>query len=96
MNAVSLNLRNVKPSSNEQTAPLFLCLLRVKVKCCAAQIKSLLFVSLCQAFHFVAFLSDWLEIEVKDKFAKSRPTISRNLGRLRIPMEQLLHNIVPM
>jgi hypothetical protein len=40
-------------------------------------------------------MSDFLEVEIKDKFAKSRPTITRNLGRLKIAIAQLLDNIKP-
>ena len=38
-------------------------------------------------------MEDFLEIEIKDKFAKSRPTISRNLGKLKIPLHKLLDNV---
>ena len=35
-----------------------------------------------EEFHFsCSEAEDAVEIEIKDKFAKSRPTISRNLGR---------------
>ena len=35
-----------------------------------------------EEFHFsCSEAEDSVEIEIKDKFAKSRPTISRNLGR---------------
>ncbi len=40
-------------------------------------------------------MSDYLEVEIKDKFAKSRPTITRNLGKLKIAMSQLLDNVKP-
>ncbi|XP_041929210.1 E3 ubiquitin-protein ligase HECW2 isoform X1 [Alosa sapidissima] len=39
---------------------------------------------------FVALLTDVLVIEVKDKFAKSRPIIKRFLGQLHIPVQILL------
>ena len=32
-------------------------------------------------------------MEIKDKFAKSRPTISRNLGKLKISVRQLLQDV---
>lgn len=35
-------------------------------------------------------MTDVLEIEVKDKFAKSRPIIKRFLGQLTIPVQRLL------
>ncbi|XP_058888461.1 E3 ubiquitin-protein ligase HECW2 isoform X2 [Acipenser ruthenus] len=41
-------------------------------------------------YSFVALLTDVLEIEVKDKFAKSRPIIKRFLGKLVIPVQRLL------
>lgn len=34
--------------------------------------------------------TDVLEIEVKDKFAKSRPIIKRFLGKLVVPVQRLL------
>ncbi len=34
--------------------------------------------------------TDVLEIEVKDKFAKSRPIIKRFLGKLSMPVQRLL------
>lgn len=34
--------------------------------------------------------TDVLEIEVKDKFAKSRPIIKRFLGKLSVPVQRLL------
>ncbi|KAL6485115.1 hypothetical protein MHYP_G00071600 [Metynnis hypsauchen] len=39
---------------------------------------------------FVALMTDILVIEVKDKFAKSRPIIKRFLGQLNIPIQRLL------
>ncbi len=48
-----------------------------------------------QEFLFISYLSDWLEVEIKDKFAKSRPTITRNLGKLKIDISQLLDNVKP-
>lgn len=35
-------------------------------------------------------MTDVLEIEVKDKFAKSRPIIKRFLGQLAVPVQRLL------
>ncbi len=46
-------------------------------------------------FLFIAYLSDFLEVEIKDKFAKSRPTITRNLGKLKIAISQLLDSVKP-
>ncbi|XP_007542076.1 E3 ubiquitin-protein ligase HECW2-like isoform X4 [Poecilia formosa] len=43
-----------------------------------------------EKYTFVALMSDVLEIEVKDKFAKSRPIIKRFLGHLIIPVQRLL------
>ncbi|KAM3585476.1 uncharacterized protein V6R79_018428 [Siganus canaliculatus] len=43
-----------------------------------------------EKFTFVALMTDVLEIEVKDKFAKSRPIIKRFLGQLIIPVQRLL------
>uniref|UniRef100_A0A8C4NDZ5 HECT, C2 and WW domain containing E3 ubiquitin protein ligase 2a n=1 Tax=Eptatretus burgeri TaxID=7764 RepID=A0A8C4NDZ5_EPTBU len=39
---------------------------------------------------FLALPTDMLDIEVKDKFAKSRPIIRRFLGKLSIPVQRLL------
>ncbi|XP_022096771.1 E3 ubiquitin-protein ligase HECW1-like isoform X2 [Acanthaster planci] len=43
-----------------------------------------------QEFHFRAARTDVLEMEVKDKFVRSRPIISRFLGRLAIPIQRLV------
>lgn len=43
-----------------------------------------------QRFNFVSLPTDVLEIEVKDKFAKSRPIIKRFLGKLSMPVQRLL------
>ncbi|CAL8289403.1 unnamed protein product [Lota lota] len=43
-----------------------------------------------EKYTFVALMSDVLEIEVKDKFSKSRPIIKRFLGQLTIPVQRLL------
>uniref|UniRef100_A0A669CKR9 HECT-type E3 ubiquitin transferase n=1 Tax=Oreochromis niloticus TaxID=8128 RepID=A0A669CKR9_ORENI len=43
-----------------------------------------------EKYTFVALITDVLEIEVKDKFAKSRPIIKRFLGQLIIPIQRLL------
>ena len=48
-----------------------------------------------QQFTFVGFLSDILEVEVKDKFARSRPIISRFLGKRKILLASLLHRATP-
>ena len=42
-----------------------------------------------QEFTFIGYFHDVLEIELKDKFAKSRPIISRFLGRLTIEVATL-------
>ena len=47
-------------------------------------------VTLFQEFTFEALATDVIEFEVKDKFAKSRPTISRFLGKLTIPVQRLI------
>ena len=44
-------------------------------------------------FSFEALPTDVLEFEVKDKFAKSRPTISRFLGKLTVPVQRILDRI---
>ena len=41
-------------------------------------------------FVFEALPTDVIELEVKDKFAKSRPTISRFLGKLTVPVQRLI------
>ncbi|KAM8934594.1 E3 ubiquitin-protein ligase HECW2 [Pelodytes ibericus] len=43
-----------------------------------------------EKYAFVALLTDVLEVEIKDKFAKSRPIIKRFLGKLTIPVQRLL------
>ncbi|XP_047667629.1 E3 ubiquitin-protein ligase HECW1 isoform X3 [Tachysurus fulvidraco] len=43
-----------------------------------------------ERFNFVSLPTDVLEIEVKDKFAKSRPIIKRFLGKLSLPVQRLL------
>ncbi|XP_033639342.1 E3 ubiquitin-protein ligase HECW2-like isoform X3 [Asterias rubens] len=43
-----------------------------------------------QEFHFKATRTDVLELELKDKFVRSRPIISRFLGRLAIPIQRLV------
>ncbi|XP_037130273.1 E3 ubiquitin-protein ligase HECW2 isoform X1 [Syngnathus acus] len=43
-----------------------------------------------EKYTFVALGNDVMEIEVKDKFAKSRPIIKRFLGQLIIPVQRLL------
>ncbi|XP_036285704.1 E3 ubiquitin-protein ligase HECW1 isoform X2 [Pipistrellus kuhlii] len=45
---------------------------------------------LTEQFSFVSLPTDVLEIEVKDKFAKSRPIIKRFLGKLSMPVQRLL------
>ncbi|XP_051047231.1 LOW QUALITY PROTEIN: E3 ubiquitin-protein ligase HECW1-like [Phodopus roborovskii] len=46
--------------------------------------------NLIMHFSFVSLPTDVLEIEVKDKFAKSRPIIKRFLGKLSMPVQRLL------
>lgn len=46
-----------------------------------------------QKYTFVALMTDILYIEVKDKFAKSRPIIKRFLGQLTIPVQRLIERI---
>uniref|UniRef100_A0A3Q3LCS1 HECT-type E3 ubiquitin transferase n=1 Tax=Labrus bergylta TaxID=56723 RepID=A0A3Q3LCS1_9LABR len=43
-----------------------------------------------ERFNFVSLPTDVLEIEVKDKFSKSRPIIKRFLGKLSVPVQRLL------
>uniref|UniRef100_A0A674I9L3 HECT-type E3 ubiquitin transferase n=1 Tax=Terrapene triunguis TaxID=2587831 RepID=A0A674I9L3_9SAUR len=43
-----------------------------------------------EQFSFVSLPTDVLEVEVKDKFAKSRPIIKRFLGKLSMPVQRLL------
>ncbi|KAJ7418136.1 E3 ubiquitin-protein ligase HECW2-like isoform X1 [Willisornis vidua] len=52
--------------------------------------KVIMFIGAHIKYSFVALLTDVLEIEVKDKFAKSRPIIKRFLGKLTIPVQRLL------
>uniref|UniRef100_A0A3Q1GAX0 HECT-type E3 ubiquitin transferase n=1 Tax=Acanthochromis polyacanthus TaxID=80966 RepID=A0A3Q1GAX0_9TELE len=49
-----------------------------------------------EKYTFVALMTDVLEIEVKDKFAKSRPIIKRFLGQLIIPVQRLLEGDQPV
>nr|XP_029487101.1 E3 ubiquitin-protein ligase HECW2-like [Oncorhynchus nerka] len=46
-----------------------------------------------EKYTFVALMTDILNIEVKDKFAKSRPIIKRFLGQLTIPVQRLIEKI---
>uniref|UniRef100_A0A8C4ZEA4 HECT-type E3 ubiquitin transferase n=1 Tax=Gadus morhua TaxID=8049 RepID=A0A8C4ZEA4_GADMO len=48
-----------------------------------------------EKYTFVALMSDMLEIEVKDKFSKSRPIIKRFLGQLTIPVQRMLEGPAP-
>ncbi|XP_012678837.1 E3 ubiquitin-protein ligase HECW2 [Clupea harengus] len=43
-----------------------------------------------EKYTFVALMTDVFEIEVKDKFSKSRPIIKRFLGQLTLPVQRLL------
>lgn len=60
--------------------------------CCCGPATSFMFCALplLQQFSFVSLPTDVLEIEVKDKFAKSRPIIKRFLGKLSMPVQRLL------
>uniref|UniRef100_A0A8C4H2G6 HECT-type E3 ubiquitin transferase n=1 Tax=Dicentrarchus labrax TaxID=13489 RepID=A0A8C4H2G6_DICLA len=49
-----------------------------------------------EKYTFVALMTDVLEIEVKDKFAKSRPIIKRFLGQLIMPVQRLLEGDQPV
>uniref|UniRef100_A0A8D3CUM4 HECT-type E3 ubiquitin transferase n=1 Tax=Scophthalmus maximus TaxID=52904 RepID=A0A8D3CUM4_SCOMX len=49
-----------------------------------------------EKYTFVALMTDVMEIEVKDKFAKSRPIIKRFLGQLIIPVQRLLEGDQPV
>uniref|UniRef100_A0A3B3Y7V7 HECT-type E3 ubiquitin transferase n=1 Tax=Poecilia mexicana TaxID=48701 RepID=A0A3B3Y7V7_9TELE len=70
------------------------------VKCCLSMLRHLLLSWLSKVggttaprwpqFNFVSLPTDVLEIEVKDKFAKSRPIIKRFLGKLSVPVQRLL------
>ncbi|KAH9520087.1 E3 ubiquitin-protein ligase HW2 [Bulinus truncatus] len=44
-------------------------------------------------FSLTVFLADLLEVEVKHKFSKSRPTMSRFLGRITIPVQTIMDKI---
>ncbi|XP_041366585.1 E3 ubiquitin-protein ligase HECW2-like isoform X2 [Gigantopelta aegis] len=46
-----------------------------------------------QEFHLDVALSDILDFEVKDKFAKSRPTISRFLGKSVISVHRIIDKV---
>lgn len=41
-------------------------------------------------YHFIAYPSDMIVFEVKDRFARSRPSMSRFLGRVKVPINELL------
>ena len=59
---------------------------------CGTLMTDCMFVPL-QKYTFVALMTDILYIEVKDKFAKSRPIIKRFLGQLTIPVQRLIDKI---
>ncbi|XP_059473109.1 E3 ubiquitin-protein ligase HECW2 isoform X2 [Neocloeon triangulifer] len=42
-----------------------------------------------QAFLFTALPQDMLDIEIKDKFSKSRPLVNRYLGRVSVPVRTI-------
>ncbi|XP_071961734.1 E3 ubiquitin-protein ligase HECW2-like isoform X2 [Antedon mediterranea] len=44
-------------------------------------------------FNLQARISDMIEFEVKDKFVKSRPIISRFLGKVIVPVETILQRV---
>lgn len=52
-----------------------------------------LYIFVCQEFPFEAVPSDIMYFEVKDKFAKSRPTISRCLGVASVAVQEIMENI---
>lgn len=41
-------------------------------------------------FEFIAYPSDMLEFEIKDKFSRPRPLMSRFLGKLRVSIQELV------
>lgn len=41
-------------------------------------------------FEFIAYPSDVLEFEIKDKFSRPRPLMSRFLGKLRVSIQELV------
>ena len=45
------------------------------------------------SFELIANQNDKLLIEVKDKFAKTKPTINRFLGRVQVDMKVILEKI---
>ncbi|KAK7508593.1 hypothetical protein BaRGS_00000159 [Batillaria attramentaria] len=47
-----------------------------------------------ESFTMEAFLSDLLELEVKDKFSKSRPTMSRFLGKVNIAVQRIMDKVI--
>uniref|UniRef100_A0A2C9JWF4 HECT-type E3 ubiquitin transferase n=1 Tax=Biomphalaria glabrata TaxID=6526 RepID=A0A2C9JWF4_BIOGL len=46
-----------------------------------------------EKYSLTVLLTDLLEIEVKHKFSKSRPTMSRFLGRVTIPVQTIVEKI---
>ena len=46
-----------------------------------------------QSFEIIAHENDKLLIEVKDKFAKTKPTINRFLGRVQVDMRVILEKV---
>lgn len=64
---------------------------RCAVKCDVENVLTVYVFS--QKYTFVALMTDILYIEVKDKFAKSRPIIKRFLGQLTIPVQRLIEKI---
>ncbi|XP_076361477.1 E3 ubiquitin-protein ligase HECW2-like isoform X1 [Tachypleus tridentatus] len=59
-------------------------------ECRSAVAESTINPSWNEKFEFIAFPSDILEFEVKDKFSKSRPIINRFLGKLSIQVSFLV------
>ncbi|XP_070210809.1 E3 ubiquitin-protein ligase HECW2-like isoform X3 [Littorina saxatilis] len=47
-----------------------------------------------ETFTLEAYLSDLIELEVKDKFSKSRPTMSRFLGKVIIAVQRIVDKVV--
>jgi len=47
-----------------------------------------------QNFTLEAYLSDLIELEIKDKFSKSRPTMSRFLGKVIIAVQRIMDKVI--
>ena len=53
------------------------------------------FLFLFQTFELDTLPADIIEFEIKDKFAKSRPTISRFLGKATLPVKKVINQSNP-